>query len=500
MNALSQITTLTLAFALAALAHLTQLYASFAGREISVYQTSFAYFLLGAFVAILLRPQIRYQRNVRSGWILIVAIALVTWGTTRAEFIFLPRGTVSWLLAVGGSLGFLGFLNFVPDRDRVWTVWFGAFVMATLISLATHRGVVHYGYRVATEGCVAGMIIAGTVFAFVYRLRNGWVALAAVMLAAVPVFCDHYFFTIPVSEITHREIHAREVTLLERPDPNFPGIPQHNLYVDGSLRFNSGDDQTYYQCLVTLPMMAGEWNQRPAKNALVIGGGTGVAARNLLSRNHVKNITLIDPDPIFEFSKTELKMRIYSLDALKSPRVETVEDDPTLWLSNNAKSFDLIIIDWPLENRLQSERIFSGEFFSQVEAHLSPDGFLSTNAGRLTKAEIKSNDRSAIVSSLYLALESLHHPVHVIRDSKTDHVFLWSTVDPDFNFVNFAKKSGISGKNPASPCRWLNDEKLRPGITPASLTRSAIAKNLAEPFTAIRQLSQSDRNLLIPNE
>ena len=128
------------------------------------------------------------------------------------------------------------------------------------------------------------------------------------------------------------------------------------------------------------------------REALVLGGGDGLAVRELLKYPSVERITLVDLDPrIVEISKTFEPFRRLNEDALSDSRVHIVADDAYNWLKKNEKHFDIIIIDLPDPRQVELAKLYSLEFYTSVRAHLAPNGVValqSTSPIHATQAYI----------------------------------------------------------------------------------------------------------------
>src|SRR3990172_1527237 len=90
------------------------------------------------------------------------------------------------------------------------------------------------------------------------------------------------------------------------------------LYLDDAIQFVSGhDDRLYHGVLATMParMLNGP------VSALILGGGDGLAARNLLELSNVKKVKMIELDPgMIEFASTHPEMRRLNRNAFHNPR------------------------------------------------------------------------------------------------------------------------------------------------------------------------------------
>lgn len=68
---------------------------------------------------------------------------------------------------------------------------------------------------------------------------------------------------------------------------------EQRLYIDGNIQFSSRDEYRYHEYLVH-PLLTIPGNR---ENVLILGGGDGLAAREVLKYDDVKKIHLVDIDP-----------------------------------------------------------------------------------------------------------------------------------------------------------------------------------------------------------
>lgn len=143
------------------------------------------------------------------------------------------------------------------------------------------------------------------------------------------------------------------------------------LFLNGNLQFHSNDEYRYHEALVHPAMIAaGE-----PKRVLVLGGGDGLAVRELLKHPSVEQITLVDLDP----EMTSLPQNFPPLgklnqQALSDPRVEIVNDDAMIWLETTRTApFDAAIVDFPDPNTYSLGKLYTTGFYRLLKRHLTPE-------------------------------------------------------------------------------------------------------------------------------
>lgn len=143
------------------------------------------------------------------------------------------------------------------------------------------------------------------------------------------------------------------------------------LYINGNLQFSSRDEVRYHEALV-LPAM-----QMTAQrdNVLILGGGDGLAAREVLKYPEVKHITLVDLDPdMTETFKTSATLSALNQHSLSHPKMRVVNDDAAKWLETHPDPFDVIIIDLPDPSNFSLGKLYSVPMYRLVARHLQPHG------------------------------------------------------------------------------------------------------------------------------
>ncbi len=119
----------------------------------------------------------------------------------------------------------------------------------------------------------------------------------------------------------------------------------------------------------------------PGLKVLVLGGGDGLAVREILKYPQVAAVTLVDLDPRMTqlFTQHPLLARLNG-GALSDPRVRTVNDDAFQWLDREAGVFDFIVIDFPAPTGYGLGKLYTDMFYKLVERHLSPRGLAVVQA------------------------------------------------------------------------------------------------------------------------
>ena len=163
--------------------------------------------------------------------------------------------------------------------------------------------------------------------------------------------------------------------------PRLPGLPGRGerdvrLFLDGDLQFSSVDEHRYHEALVHPALLPG------ARSVLVLGGGDGLAAREVLRSPTVSRVVEVELDPaVLELARTDPRLRAANAGALDDPRVEVVVDDAMRWLRTAREQFDAVVVDMPDPDAPPTARLYSQEFYGLASRVVAPGGRLVVQAG-----------------------------------------------------------------------------------------------------------------------
>ncbi len=149
------------------------------------------------------------------------------------------------------------------------------------------------------------------------------------------------------------------------------------FYINGAIQFDTIDEYRYHESLVH-PIMI---NAKYHNNILVIGGGDGLAVREILKYKDVKKITLVDLDPaVTTLFKTHPLLNRLNNHSLEDKRVNIVNQDAWKFIEKSNELYDIIIIDLPDPNSISLSRLYSKTFYYLLKTHLSRGGAMVTQA------------------------------------------------------------------------------------------------------------------------
>ncbi len=145
------------------------------------------------------------------------------------------------------------------------------------------------------------------------------------------------------------------------------------LYINGNLQFSSRDEYRYHEALVH-PVLE---KLPQARRVLVLGGGDGLAVREILKYPQIEHVTLVDLDPAMtELFTHNPKLTGFNQGSLSNPKVKVINADAGQWLETDQGIFDAIIIDFPDPSNFALGKLYSVPMYRLVMKHLSENGLM----------------------------------------------------------------------------------------------------------------------------
>jgi spermidine synthase len=144
----------------------------------------------------------------------------------------------------------------------------------------------------------------------------------------------------------------------------------YRLYLNNNLQFSSTDEYRYHEALVH-PVMS---MAKKVDHVLVLGGGDGLAVREILKYKDVKDITLVDLDAgMTKMFKTNKILTDFNHNSLNNPKVTVFNQDAFIWAKNCKKKYDAVIIDFPDPSNYSLGKLYSLNFYATIKTILTPD-------------------------------------------------------------------------------------------------------------------------------
>ncbi len=142
------------------------------------------------------------------------------------------------------------------------------------------------------------------------------------------------------------------------------------LFLNSHLQFSSRDEYRYHEALVHPGLSA----LPGARRVLVLGGGDGLAVREIL-KYPVESVTLVDLDPeMTRLFSTHPVLSALNQHSLTSPRVHVINADAFPWLDSNTDQFDFVVVDFPDPTSYALGKLYTTAFYRLLGRHVSEGG------------------------------------------------------------------------------------------------------------------------------
>lgn len=196
---------------------------------------------------------------------------------------------------------------------------------------------------------------------------------------------------------------------------------RHRMFIDGHIQFAERDEHRYHESLVH-PVMSLPGRRA---NILVLGGGDGLAVRELLKYPQVQRIDLVDIDPeITRFAQEFQPLVRMNGNSLQNGKVHVINADAFSFINQPGILYDRVIIDMPDPHNEALNKLYSREFYRMIRARLHPEGFLVTQS-----------------SSPFFARRTFWSIEHTLRAAGL-HTFSYQLTIPSFGIWGFNLAGG----------------------------------------------------------
>lgn len=229
-------------------------------------------------------------------------------------------------------------------------------------------------------GCANIAVAMALVAKVKYPSRSGWDYLfPAGSIALLLVFA---FSSEQMNGLLNKRLYFDDVVFSKRSKYQEIVLTRSGndfrLYLDGSLQFSTYDEYRYHEMLVFPALFAARAEN---KEVLIMGGGDGLAVRDVLKDARVKKVVLVELDPAMLYlAKENSTFRRINADSLRDARVKVVGGDAFKYLVENRERYDVIIADFPDPHDEALSRLYSLEFYNIVKRVLRPGGVFVTQA------------------------------------------------------------------------------------------------------------------------
>lgn len=212
--------------------------------------------------------------------------------------------------------------------------------------------------------------------------RVAYVGLALGLVAIVTVLSLAYYYAERFEVDARQAMYRDPIVYADRSEYQEIVVTQSldgvdtRMFLNGDLQFSTLDEYRYHESLIH-PAMAGAH-----ENVLVLGGGDGLALREILRYEDVEKATLVDLDPaVIELASTDPVIRELNDDSFEDPRVEVINTDAFQWLRDNTDRYDVVIADLPDGTDVGTSKLYTVEFYSLIAQAMEGDSRLVVQAG-----------------------------------------------------------------------------------------------------------------------
>lgn len=141
------------------------------------------------------------------------------------------------------------------------------------------------------------------------------------------------------------------------------------LHLNGNLQFSSADEYRYHEALVH-PALSSVTN---LKKVLVLGGGDGLAVREILKYPSVEKVQLVDLDATMTklFSTQDMLVKLNN-HSLLDKKVNVRNEDAFVWLGNSNEKYDAVVVDFPDPSNFSIGKLYSTMFYTLLRQVLNP--------------------------------------------------------------------------------------------------------------------------------
>ncbi|MHC4268150.1 MAG: polyamine aminopropyltransferase [Planctomycetota bacterium] len=149
------------------------------------------------------------------------------------------------------------------------------------------------------------------------------------------------------------------------------------LFINGNEQFSTFDEEKYHEPLIHPAMSL----STQKKNILVLGGGEGLAVREILKYKDVEKVTVVDLDPVMtELAQYNPIITKINQNSMVDIKVNIINQDAFKFIENRAGFYDIIFVDLPDPNSVTLARLYSREFYTLCQRRLNKYGIIVTQA------------------------------------------------------------------------------------------------------------------------
>lgn len=196
-------------------------------------------------------------------------------------------------------------------------------------------------------------------------------------------------------------------------DPSYPR--KKILFLNGDFQFTSSYDEIYHEYFAHVPIIS---NGKVPKKVLLLGGGDGLLARELLKYPEIEAITHVDLDStLVNLANTHPILTRMNGHSFEDPRVNTIFGDAYQYVRRSNEKYDAIYIDFPMPADYDLAKLYSREFFHFTRERIKEDGYVVFDATGIGFLSLPDREGNQIVEAdndwpiYYATLKAAGFPV-----------------------------------------------------------------------------------------
>jgi len=246
------------------------------------------------------------------------------------------------------------------------------------------------------------------------------------------------------------------------------------LYINGNLQFSSRDEHRYHEALVHPAMQS----LVGAQSVLILGGGDGLALREVLRYPTLRRATLVDLDPeMTRLFSSSPPLVALNHDSFHDLRVRLINADAARWVETNEDSFDVAFVDFPDPSTFALGKLYSVPFYALLRKRMAAHGIVVVQA---TSPYFAPHAYWSIEATLRAAGFKTY-PYHTYVPSFGEWGFILATVEDDFTPPTRYRL----------PMRYVNGEVTREMFTfPPDMQRIEVEPNHLNTQALVRYFDE----------
>jgi spermidine synthase len=226
-------------------------------------------------------------------------------------------------------------------------------------------------------GIINAAVALWSTYLFVEHISRPW-ALRAISIGVLAALGGGMLGADEVVSLAEQNLYADEVILARNTRYQRIVVTRWKddlrLFLNSHLQFSSRDEYRYHEALVHpgLAALSG------ARRVLVLGGGDGLAVREILRYPTVERVTLVDLDPeMTSLFRTHPLLRQLNRDALSDSRVRVINQDAFVWLEETQpEPVDFVVIDFPDPTNFSIGKLYTTAFYRVLARHVAEHGMV----------------------------------------------------------------------------------------------------------------------------